>query len=60
MNRQQRTAFSQTTRELANFVAAGLVLGQIIADRPRWWLLVAGSATWVAFVVLALLLEGEQ
>jgi hypothetical protein len=61
LNGQERTALSQTIRELANFVAAGLVLGQIIAERPRWWLLGAGSAPWAAFVMLALLLlEGVQ
>jgi hypothetical protein len=47
-------------RELANFVAGALVLGQVIAEQPRSWLIVAGVAAWIALVGLALLLEGER
>lgn len=60
LNRRQREALGYALRELANFTAAALILGQIVAERPRWWLIVAGIATWLAVVGVALMLEGEQ
>lgn len=57
---RQREALGYTLRELANFVAAALVLGQIVAERPRWWLIMAGIPTWLVLVGLALLLQGER
>jgi len=59
LNRRQRDALSHTIRELANFVAAALVIGQVIAERPRSWLIIAGVVAWAAFVGCALLLEGD-
>jgi hypothetical protein len=60
LDRRQRDALSDTVRELANFVAAALVLGQIVAERPRSWLIVTGIAAWITLVGLGLLLEGER
>jgi hypothetical protein len=60
LDRRQRDALSDTVRELANFVAGALVLGQIVAERPRSWLIGAGIATWITLVGLALVLEGER
>ena len=61
LDRRQREALGYTLRELANFVAAALVLGQIVGDRPRSWLILAGIAAWSVLVAWALFLErGRQ
>ena len=60
LDRPQRDALSYTVRELANFAATALVLAQLVADEPRMWLIVAGVVTWLAFVGVALLLEGGR
>jgi hypothetical protein len=60
---RQRAALSETIRELANLVAAALVVGQVITARPQAWLIAGGIAIWaiwLAFVGLALLLEEER
>ena len=59
-DRRQRDALGQTIRELANLIAAALVVGQIVTERRRSWLIVAGIGIWVAFVGWALILEGER
>ena len=60
LDRRQRNALGQTVRELANFAAAALILGQVVTEQPRSSLILAGIAIWVAFVGIALLLEGER
>ena len=58
---RQSAALSETVRELANLVAAALVVGQFVTRQaPSWWLILAGIAAWVAFVGFALVLEGER
>ena len=59
-DRRQRAALSETIRELANLVAAALVVGQVVITQPQPWLIVSGTAFWLGFVGWALLLEGER
>ena len=55
---QQRVALSGTIRELANLVAAALVVGQFVGARPfSWRLMLIGAAVWIGFVVFGLVLE---
>ncbi|MEQ1575530.1 MAG: hypothetical protein ABL993_14920, partial [Vicinamibacterales bacterium] len=50
----------ETLREFANLAAAALGLSQFIGQQPRsWWLLLAAMSLWLAFVSLALMLEGD-
>ena len=61
LDRRQRDALSETVRELANFVAAALVVGQFVASQPASWRLIfVGVFSWVVFVGCALMLEGER
>ena len=61
LDRRQRAALSETVRELANLVAAALVIAQFVAEQPpSWWLILVGVSVWVAFVWLGVLLEGER
>jgi hypothetical protein len=61
LNPRQRGALSETLRELANLVAAALVVGQFVTQQaPSWWLILTGIAAWVAFVGFGLMLEGER
>lgn len=58
--RRQRTALSETLRELANLAAAAFVLGQFVTSQPlSWRLMLMGIAFWIAFVGVGLLLEGD-
>lgn len=58
---RQRLALSETIRELANLVAAVLVLSQFVGERPpSWRLMLAGLATWFAFVWLGMVLAGDR
>ena len=57
----QRVALSEALRDLANLVAAVLVLGQLVGERPlSWSLVVLGFATWAGFVWLGLALVGGK
>jgi hypothetical protein len=48
-------------RELANLVAAALVVGQVVGEQPLSWpLVLAGGAAWVVLIALALVLSGEE
>jgi hypothetical protein len=60
LDRRQREALGETLRELANLITAAMVVGQIITEQPRSWLILVGIAVWLAFVGWALLLEGER
>ena len=61
LDRRQRDALSQTVRELANLIAAALVVSQFVTQQPpSWRLILAGIAAWVVFVGFALILEGER
>ena len=58
--RRQRSALSDTLRELANLAAAAFVLGQFVMSQPlSWGLMLLGIVLWVAFVGVGLMLEGE-
>ena len=58
--RRQRSALSETLRELANLAAAAFVLGQFVMSQPlSWGLMLLGIVLWVAFVGVGLMLEGE-
>lgn len=58
---QQRVALSETIRDLANLVAAALVLGQFVGERPFSWLLITmGSVAWLTLVVFGLALERRR
>jgi hypothetical protein len=59
-DRRQRSALSETLRELANLAAAAFVLGQFVMSQPlSWGLMLMGIVFWIAFVGAGLLLEGE-
>jgi len=61
LDRRQRDALSETVRELANFVAAGLSVGQFVTSQPPSWRLIGvGVFSWMVFVGFALMLEGER
>ena len=58
---QQRAALSYTVRELANLIAAALVVGPLVTQQPpSWRLILSGTAVWVVFVGFSLALEGER
>ncbi len=60
LNPRQRAALSETFRELANLVAAALVIGQVVAEQPpSLWLILMGFGIWVGFVWFGVLLEGD-
>ena len=57
---RRRCALGGTVRELANYGAAAMVLGQFVGDSAvSWWRFVAGVTLWLALVTFALVLEGE-
>lgn len=52
--------FGQSLFELANFVAAAWVFGQLIGPQPfSWMLMSAGVIAWGTFVTIGLWLVGE-
>jgi hypothetical protein len=57
----QRAALSETFRELANLVAAALVIGQlVVAQSPSWRLIVTGVGSWAVLVWVGVVLAGER
>jgi hypothetical protein len=55
---QQRRALSETIRDLANLVAAALVLGQFVGeDSVSWGPMAVGGAAWIGLVMFGLVLE---
>ena len=61
LDRAQRTALSETLRELANVVAGILVLGQFIGEQPLSpWLILVGMAGWVVLSGLGVILAGDN
>ena len=57
---RQRGALGETLRELANYGAAALVFGQFVGQQTiSSRLVLVGIVIWLAFVSLALVLEGE-
>jgi hypothetical protein len=61
LNPRQRVALSETFRELANLVAAALVVGQFVAEQPPFGrVILIGVAAWLALVSAGLVLEGER
>ena len=58
LNQPQRSALSETLRELANLAVGALVLGQFVGNEPStWWLTFAGMLLWLIIVAWALVLE---
>jgi hypothetical protein len=58
---RQRVALSETVRDLANLVAGALVLSQFVGQEPlSWQLILAGIASWVVMVSIALVLVREK
>ena len=58
---QHRLALSESVRELANLLAGGLVLAQLVGTTPpSWWLIVGGVAGWLTLIAFALKLLGED
>ena len=61
LDERQGAALSETLRDLANLVAAVLVLGQFVGESPlSWALVVLGFATWAGFVWFGLALVGGK
>ena len=61
LNPRQRAALSETFRELANLVAAALVVGQFVAEQPpSSRLIFMGVGAWLVLVWSGLMLEGER
>lgn len=58
---QQRADLRETLRDLANLVAAALILGQFVGEQPfSVWLFLAGLVTWIVFVSFALAVSGGE
>jgi hypothetical protein len=61
LDQGQRTALSETLRELANLVVGALTLGQFVgAQAPSIWLILAGLALWLILIVWGLMLAGDK
>jgi len=60
--RKQRTALSETVRQVANLTVGGLVIGQFVGVRPLSFTLAAvGIALWTMLTLFALvLLVGDE
>jgi hypothetical protein len=60
-DRRQRSALSETLRELANLAAAAFGLRQFVTGGQPFspLLMLMGIGFWIAFVGVGLLLEGE-
>jgi hypothetical protein len=55
---RQRGALSHTLRELANLIAAALIVSPFVAQQaPSWLLVIWGAAIWGVLVAFGLLLE---
>ena len=58
---RQRMALGETLRALANLAATAFVFTQFVVQAsPSLRLIAAGTILWVAFVVVALLLIGDD
>jgi peptidoglycan/LPS O-acetylase OafA/YrhL len=61
LNRKQRTAVSESVRQIGTLTFGALVLGQFVASRPSWSLLLLGAASWIMLTLVGiLLLAGEE
>jgi len=61
LDQEQRGALSDTVRDLANLVAAALVLSQFVGERPFSWPVVTmGAMAWLTLVVFGLSLERRR
>ena len=57
----QRAVIVEKLPDLANLVAAILVLGQFVGDEPTsTWLVTAGIAIWVTIACATLLIAGGE
>jgi hypothetical protein len=56
LNRKQRTAVSDTARQVGNLALAAMVFGQFVARQPvSWRVAIAGAAAWLVLVVFGVL-----
>jgi hypothetical protein len=62
LNRRQRTAVSDSLRQVGNLIMGALALGQFVSGRPIvWTFVIGGIVTWAVFVLLGVtLLSGEE
>ena len=61
LGRRRRDVAAQVLWEMGNLVAAALVLGQFISDRPiSFGRLLAGVAIWLALATAAVLCTKES
>jgi hypothetical protein len=61
LNQAQRTALSETLRELANLVVGALALGEFVGEEPpSIWMALAGIFGWVLFVAWGVFLTGVR
>lgn len=61
LDQAQRTALSETLRELANLVVGALALGQFVAQEPASiWMALAGVFGWLVLVVWGIFLTGGR
>jgi len=57
---RRRNALSHTIRELANLIAAALIVSPFVTQQqPSWLLVLWGAAIWAVLVGFSLVLEGE-
>jgi hypothetical protein len=61
-NRKQRTALSESLRQVGNLTLGALGLAQFVAGRPiAWPFVIAGAIGWAICMLLGLtLLDGEE
>jgi len=60
LNRRRRDALAETTRELANLIAAALMVSPFVSQQqPSWRLVLWGATIWVALVGGSLVFEGD-
>jgi hypothetical protein len=62
LNPKQRSALSDTARQIGNLTFGALVLGQFVGNRTfSWSLLASGGIAWIGFALVGiLLLAGEE
>ena len=62
LNRKQRSALSDTARQVGNLTFGALVLGQFVGNRPvSWGLIASGGIASIALAMMGiLLLAGEE
>ena len=61
MDQAQRTALSETLRELANLVVGALAVGQFVGQEPpSVWMALVGIFAWLFLVAWGIFLTGDR